>query len=83
MVNATCFDLTSHLQAYPRTIKLITIRLCTFGIPDGSQCVLGFANDVIPMYFCIYATCVLLLGAVVLVVMVMSVVVLPSPPVYT
>ena len=38
-VTATCFDLTSHLQAYPRTIKLITICLCTFGIQDGSQCV--------------------------------------------
>jgi len=44
----------SHFQAYLRTIKLITIRLCTFGIPDGSQCVLGFAYYVITTYCCIY-----------------------------
>ena len=49
-----CFDLTSHLQAYLRTIKLITICLCTFGIPDGSQSVLGFAYNVIPTCCCIY-----------------------------
>ena len=40
-------------QTYLRTIKLITISLCTFGIPDGSKCVLGFAYYVIPTYYCI------------------------------
>jgi len=53
-VAATCFDLTSHLQAYLRTIKLITICLCAFGIPDGSQRVLGFPYNLIPMYYCTY-----------------------------
>ena len=55
-------------SSYLRTIKLITKRLCTFGIPDGSQRVLGFAYKVIPMYYCIYVyigvTCVLFLRAV-------------------
>ena len=32
----------------------MTICLWTFGIPDGSQCVLGFAYNVIPTYCCIY-----------------------------
>ena len=53
-ITATCFDLASHLQTYLRTIKLITICLCTFWIPDGSQRVLGLAYNVIPMYCCIY-----------------------------
>jgi len=39
---------------YLRTIKLITICLCIFGIPDGSKCVLGFAYYVITNYCCIY-----------------------------
>jgi uncharacterized membrane protein len=74
------FRLLSHLQAYLRTVKLITICLCTFGIPDGSQCVSGFAYKVIPMYYCIYVyiwgdVCAASWGAVVLVVLVMSVVV--------
>ena len=37
-----------------RTIKLITICLCTLGIPDGSQCVLGLAYNATPTYHCIY-----------------------------
>ena len=28
--------------------------MCTFGIRDGSQYVLGFAYNVISMYYCIY-----------------------------
>ena len=57
-------------SSYLRTIILITICLCIFGTPDGSQCVLGFVYYVINTYCCIYVyigvTCVLFLGAVVL-----------------
>jgi len=31
-VTATCFDLKSHLQAYLRTIKLITINFMFYGL---------------------------------------------------
>ena len=48
------FRLKKSSSSYLRTINLIKIRLCTFGIPDGSQCVLGFAYNVIPTYYCIY-----------------------------
>ena len=34
--------------------RLKKVCLCTFGIPDGSQCVLRFAYKVIPIYYCIY-----------------------------
>ena len=47
-----------------------------------ADCVLGFAYNMIPTYYCIHlyigVTCVLLLGAVDLVVLVMSVVVFSS-----
>jgi len=45
------FRLKKSSSDYLRTKKLIAICLCTFGIPDGSQCVLGFAYNVIPTYY--------------------------------
>ena len=48
------FRLNKSSSGVSKNHKLITICLCTFGIPYGSQCVLGFAYNVIPMYCCIY-----------------------------